>query len=157
MTMTIRRIVTGHDDTGKAIVTIDRPFEKINVMRSGNSAATLWITDDMPAEVDGDADPAERDIDIEPPARGTVFRILELVPGKAPYMHRTDTVDYVVVLNGECVMLLDDGEEVALKAGDVMIQRATWHGWTNRTDTPCRIAFVLTGAKAPKTHLHHDH
>ena len=79
----------------------------------------------MPAEVDVSDDPAERDIDIEPPERGTVFRMLELLPGKAPFMHRTNTVDFVVVLSGECVMLLDEGEEVAMKAGDVMVQNAT--------------------------------
>ncbi|MEQ8196358.1 MAG: cupin domain-containing protein [Rhodospirillales bacterium] len=72
-------------------------------------------------------------------------------------MHRTDTVDYVVALNGECVTLLDEDEEVAMKPGDVMVQRATWHGWTNRSNQPCQIAFVLTGAKAPKKHLHRDH
>jgi len=157
MTINVRRVVTGHNENGKAIVTIDEPFKKINTMRSGNSAATFWITDDMPAEVDVSNDPAERDIDIEPPERGTVFRMLELLPGKAPFMHRTNTVDYVVVVSGECVMLLDEGEEVAMKAGDVMVQNATWHGWANRTDEPCQIVFVLTGGEEPAKHLHHDH
>ena len=71
---------------------------------------------------------AALDMDIEPPDNGAIFRILELVPGKQAYMHRTDTIDYAVVLTGECDMLLDDSE-VHLRAGDVMVQRGTWHGW----------------------------
>ena len=157
MTLNIRRIVTGHDETGKAVVEKDDMMTNVKLMRSGNSAATLWVTDDAPAEVEGGEDPAYRDMDIEPPARGTVFRILEVVPGKKAFMHRTDTVDYVIVISGECVMLLDEGEEVAMRAGDVMVQRATWHGWANRSDAPCQIGFVLVGGKAPAKHLHLDH
>src|SRR5690606_39802083 len=66
------------------------------------------------------------------------------------FMHRTDTIDYALVLEGECVMLLDDGEEVALSAGDILIQRGTWHGWANRSDKPCTLAFILIGATKPK-------
>ena len=62
-------------------------------------------------------------------------------------MHKTDTLDYVFVLEGEIVMLLDDGAEVCMRAGDIMIQRGTLHGWTNRGTAPCRIAFVLVDAR----------
>jgi len=150
MTLEIRRVVTGHDEQGKACVERDEIMTNVVQMRSGNQAAVMWVTDDAPAAVDGDEDPAQRALDIEPPERGNVFRMLELAPGKKPYMHRTDTIDYVLVLLGECVMLLDDDREVALRAGDVLIQRGTWHGWENRSDEPCRLAFVLIGAEHPR-------
>jgi quercetin dioxygenase-like cupin family protein len=142
--------VTGHDDNGRARVKLDRVMDNVVELRSGNRASLMWVTDDTPADCDAEEDPAYRGMDIEPPERGTVFRILELMPGKQPYMHRTDTIDYALVLSGECVMLLDDDEEVALEAGDVLIQRGTWHGWANRSDRPCRLAFVLIGATRPR-------
>jgi quercetin dioxygenase-like cupin family protein len=150
MTLNIRRVVTGHNNEGRARITSDKIMENVVRLRSGNSGALMWVTDETPADLDGAEDPAERAMDIEPPARGSVFRILELAPGKKPFMHRTDTIDYALVLSGECVMLLDDGEEVALGAGDILIQRATIHGWANRSDEPCRLAFVLIGAKRPR-------
>ena len=81
---------------------------------------------------------------------GAVFRILELMPGTAPHMHKTETIDYIVVLAGTLSMLLDDGTELAMKPHDVMIQRATVHGWANRGSELCRFATVVidaTGAK----------
>ena len=92
-------------------------------------------------------------MDIEPPHGGSVFRILELMPNKEAYMHRTDTIDYAIIMSGECVMLMDDSE-VEMRAGDVLVQKGTWHGWANRTDTPCRIAFVLISSNPPAKHLH---
>lgn len=150
MTLKIRRVVTGHDEQGRARVLSDQIMENVVTMRSGNSAALMWATDQTPADLDSGEDPATRALDIEPPAAGSVFRMLELAPHKKPFMHRTDTIDYALVLEGECVMLLDDGEEVALGAGDVLIQRATIHGWANRSDAPCRLAFILIGAKRPR-------
>lgn len=150
MALKIRRVVTGHTPEGRARVKQDDIMDNVVVLRSGNSGCVMWATDDAPADVNTDEDPAYRKMDIEPPALGSVFRVLELAPGKEPYMHRTQTVDYALVLSGECVMLLDDGEEVTLKAGDVLIQRGTNHGWTNRSNEPCRLAFVLIGATAPK-------
>jgi len=154
MTLEIRRIVTGHDADGKAVIDNDAVMTNVHQLRSGNLQTLIWVTDDTPAEVDGDEDPAERTLDIEPPATGSVFRILELRPGKDAYMHRTDTIDYAIVMSGECDMLLDDGKEVHMKAGDVMVQRGTWHGWANRTSEPCQIAFILIGANPPAKHLH---
>ena len=150
MTLKIRRVVTGHNEEGKARIVADNVMGNVVTLRSGNSGALMWVTDATPADLDSSEDPATRAMDIEPPAEGSVFRILELAPHKKPFMHRTDTIDYALVLEGECVMLLDDGEEVALAAGDVLIQRATIHGWANRTDRPCRLAFILIGAKRPR-------
>ena len=154
MALNIRRIVTAHDEDGNAIVGTDEIMDNIHELRSGNIQTLIWKTEDTPAEVDGDADPAYETLDIEPPERGSIFRILELKPHKEPYMHRTDTIDYAICMSGECVMILDNNDEVDMKAGDVMVQRATWHGWANRSDEPCQIAFILIGGKEPAKHYH---
>lgn len=154
MTLNIRRIVTGHDADGKAIVTTNEIMSNVSQLRSGNFQTLIWKTDDTPAEVDGEDDPATQELDIEPPERGSIFRILELMPGKDAYMHRTDTIDYAICMSGECVMVMDDDVEVGMTAGDVMVQRGTWHGWANRSDEPCQIAFILIGAKESANHLH---
>ncbi len=154
MTLNVRRIVTAHDEDGRAVIGDDKVMTNVSQLRSGNYQTLIWVTDDSPAEVDGDEDPAERTLDIEPPVRGSVFRILELLPGKDAYMHRTDTIDYAICMSGECIMVLDDGDEIVMKAGDVMVQRGTWHGWANRSDEPCQIAFILIGSMEPAKHLH---
>lgn len=155
--MKIRRVVTGHDANGKAIISKDGDMTNVKVMPSGHSGCVMWVTDETPSTVDGDEDPAFRDMGIAPPKLGSVLRILELAPGKPAFMHRTDTIDYCIVLQGQCVMKLDDGAEVALNAGDILVQRGTWHGWEARGDTRCRLAFVLIGSKPPAKHLHHEH
>ena len=153
MTMNIRRIVTAHDSEGKAIIQSDEVMDNVHPLRSGNLNSLIWVTDETPCDVDGEEDPAKRAMDIEPPHGGSVFRILELMPNKEAYMHRTDTIDYAIIMSGECVMLMDDSE-VEMRAGDVLVQKGTWHGWANRTDTPCRIAFVLISSNPPAKHLH---
>jgi quercetin dioxygenase-like cupin family protein len=155
--MEIRRIVTGHDAAGKAIVERDGIMANVKVMPSGHKGCVMWVTDETPAPVAGADDPARREMGIAPPPRGSVLRILELAPGKEAFMHRTDTLDYCICLMGECAMKLDDDAEVTLKAGDILIQRGTWHGWENRGDGPCRLAFVLIGGEKPVKHLHGDH
>lgn len=154
MTLNIRRIVTGHDDSGNAIVTDDAEMTNIADLRSGNSQTLIWVTDETPCDVDDPEDPSTRTMEIEPPETGSVFRILELKPGKDAYMHRTDTIDYAIVMSGECDMLLEEGDEVHLKSGDVLVQRGTWHGWANRESEPCQIAFILIGSQPPKNTLH---
>ena len=154
MTLNIRRIVTAHDADGNAVIGSDAVMANVHQLRSGNYQTLIWVTDDTPAEVDGDEDPATRTMEIEPPSRGSVFRVLELQPGKDAYMHRTDTVDYAIIMSGECDMLLDNGAEVHVAAGDVMVQRGTWHGWANRGNQPCQIAFILIGAQPPAKHNH---
>lgn len=153
MTLEVRRIVTDHDDDGKAIVSSDALMTNITQLRSGNHQSLIWVNDATPARLDDDTDPANRDMDIEPPGNGAVFRVLELAPGKQAYMHRTDTIDYAVVMAGECDLLLDDSE-VHMQAGNVLVQRGTWHGGANRGAEPCQIVFILIDAVAPAKHLH---
>jgi quercetin dioxygenase-like cupin family protein len=155
----IRRVVTGHDADGKALIVQDKLADNVIVMPSGHAGALMWAADADLARVngtiDGGADPGKRKLPgIAPPEGGHVFRILQLAPGKSAFMHRTDTIDYCIVMKGECVMKLDGDEEVAMAAGDVLVQRGTWHGWENRGDEPCQLAFILIRAEAPDKHLH---
>jgi quercetin dioxygenase-like cupin family protein len=145
MTLQIRRVVTGHDSNGRAVVAIDETMTNPRTTRPGASANVIWTTDTIPADNSGTADGAARQVGTTLPG-GTVFRVIEFQPGVAPRMHRTDSIDYAVVLSGEIDMPLDDCE-VHLKAGDVLVQRGTIHNWINRGEKPCVIAFVLIDAK----------
>ena len=155
MAINIRRIVTSHAEDGRAIVGTDKLMDNIQQLRSGNFETLLWVTDSTPADVNGE-DPTATPRDIEPPETGSIFRILELVPGKEAYMHRTNTIDYAICMSGKCEMLLDEGNKVSFNAGDVMVQRATMHGWANPFSEPCQIAFILIGSNEPKNHWHKD-
>ena len=144
MTLQLRRVVTGHASSGKAIVTIDEISRNIVSTRQGVSTCVAWTSEGFPVDNNGDADEAKRQTGTTH-ANGTVFRIIEFAPGNAPRNHRTDSIDYAVVVSGEIDMDLD-GAEVHLKAGDVIVQRGTIHNWINRGTEPCVIAFVLIAA-----------
>jgi quercetin dioxygenase-like cupin family protein len=145
MTLKVRRVVTGHDDTGRAIVTIDETARNVIDNRPGGRSTVIWATKGFPVDNTDPLDGALRDVKTSE-ADGTVFRIVQYQPGVAPRVHRTDSIDYAVVISGEIYMQLDDNE-VHLKAGDVLVQRGTVHNWVNRGTEPCVIAFVLIGAK----------
>ena len=145
MSLQIRRVVTGHDANGRAVVKIDELSKNIVSGRSGQSACVVWTTESFPVDNTGDADGGERQVGTTL-NNGTVFRVVEFAPGVAPRNHRTDSIDYAVVLSGEIDMDLDD-KVVHLKAGDVLVQRGTIHNWINRGTEPCVIAFVLIDAK----------
>ena len=146
MTIRVRRVVTGHDGSGRAVVKIDEVSRNIVSSRPGASACVVWTTDTIPADNSGERDGAEKKVGTTLPG-GTVFRVIEFSPGVAPRVHRTDSIDYAVVLSGEIDMELEKGTEVHLKAGDVLVQRGTVHNWINRGKAPCVIAFVLVDAK----------
>ncbi len=137
--MKIRRVVTGHNNEGRSIIKWDSEVEAISG-RPGFSHVPLWATKQLPAQLTDD-DPNTWEIGTTI-AEGSVMRIIRYEPGVAKRWHRTDSIDYAVVLSGEIYMQLDE-EEVHLKAGDVMIQRGTMHNWVNRGTEPCRIAFIL--------------
>ena len=145
MTLKLRRVVTGHDAAGRAIVKIDEPVKNAASTRPGATAAVIWTTESFPVDNSDDADGSQRKVGTTH-KNGTVFRVVEFGPGVAPRNHRTDSIDYAVVLKGEIDMILD-GTEVHLKAGDVLVQRGTIHNWDNRGTEPCAIAFVLIDAK----------
>lgn len=146
MTLKIRRVVTGHDDEGRARVLIDEPVKNVAAQRPGALYSVIWSTEGFPISNDGDDDPSGKKIGTTIP-NGTVFRIVSFGPGVAPRNHRTDSIDYAVVIAGEIDMDLD-GTVVHLKAGDVLVQRGTIHNWINKGTEPCVIAFTLVSAKS---------
>jgi quercetin dioxygenase-like cupin family protein len=149
MSLQVRRVVTGHDADGRAVVKIDELVRTVTSRRPGHAATVVWTTEGSPANNDGDKDGGLRD-DVIPLPNGTVFRVIKYDPGVAPRMHRTDSIDYIVVMSGEIDMRLED-ETVHLKAGDVVVQRGTIHDWVNNGTEPCVIAFVLIDAKPVST------
>jgi hypothetical protein len=146
----VRRVITGHDQDGKAIVLIDGDVTNARTSAIGNSSKLVWCTDRTPADIALGVDVEDmgaRIIGTPPPPNGTRFTVNDIVPGgKAGNMHRTETIDYVIVISGEVEMDLDDST-VKLRAGDVMVQRGTNHAWVNRGTEPARIAFVLVDAE----------
>ncbi len=173
-----RRIVTGHDADGRAVILEDAPPPR--VVRIGGEMGPLfyeiWNTRETPARIDrASGEPAEAGVQLAPPKNGTRIRVLDIPPegdevasltpeqarahfaevgaadasahargggARHAFMHRTETVDYGIVLEGEVVLIMDEGETIA-RAGDIVIQRGTNHGWANRSDRNCRIVFVL--------------
>lgn len=123
--MNIRRVVTDHDANGRSIVSIDERCANVISRRPGHRSCVAFTGPD-----------------------GTIFRIVRYEPGVAPRNHRTETIDYAVVMSGEIDMRLDDGVVVHLRAGDTLIQQATLHDWVNNGKEACMIAFVLVPAKA---------
>ena len=176
MSRPMRRVVTGHDANGKSIIITDGPSPHVLELPGmpGLALINLWVTDRAPAANTGSGDAAARPVVLEPPARGTIFRVVDFPPdrdivgqldrGKAfaamgaghamdrsearhPGMHKTSTVDYALVLDGEIWALMDEGETL-LKAGDCLVQRGTNHAWSNRSERACRVAFILIDAEA---------
>ena len=145
MALQFRRVVTGHDETGRAVVKIDEIAQNLVSSRPGATASVVWTTQGFPVDNTGSEDQGRRPTGTTLD-NGTVFRVLELAPGSSPRNHRTDSIDYAVVMAGEIDMELDD-RTVHLKAGDVLVQRGTIHNWVNRGTVPCVIAFVLIAAK----------
>lgn len=145
MDLQIRRVVTGHDKDGRAVVQIDETASNAVSLRKGQSSTVLWSTDGHPIDNANEYDGSKRKLGTSLPA-GTVFRVVKYDPGVTPRNHRTDSLDYAVVMAGEIDMELD-GTTVHLKAGDLLVQRGTIHNWVNRGTEPCIIAFVLIGAK----------
>jgi quercetin dioxygenase-like cupin family protein len=146
MALQLRRVVTGHDANGKAIVEIDEIAKNLSSSRPGQMACVVWTSEGFPVDNGGDADQGLRPVGTTL-ANGTVFRVVEFAPGVAPRVHRTDSIDYAVVMSGEIDMELDD-TVVRLKAGDVLVQRGTIHNWVNRGSQPCVMAFALIDARA---------
>jgi quercetin dioxygenase-like cupin family protein len=145
MSLNIRRVVTGHDDQGHAKVLIDETVKNVISQRPGALYSVIWSSENFPVDNDTELDPSGKKIGTTIP-NGTVFRIVSFGPGVAPRNHRTDSIDYAVVMSGEIDMDLD-GTIVHLKAGDVLVQRGTIHNWINNGSEPCVIAFVLISAK----------
>jgi mannose-6-phosphate isomerase-like protein (cupin superfamily) len=145
MSLKIRRVVTGHDNQGRSKVLIDETVGNVISSRPGAQSSVIWSSTGFPVNNDGDHDPSHKEI-ATTIDNGTVFRMVSYGPGVAPRNHRTDSIDYAVVISGEIDMELDVGS-VHLKAGDVVVQRGTIHNWVNKGTAPCVIAFSLIASK----------
>lgn len=175
MAADVRRVVTGHDKNGNAVIVMDGAAPNVRVRKeSGVVSTVMWREFATPAVLDdsnGVTDTSLGEVALSAPPNGSVFRIVEFAPEpptvasrdaaamareigaepqpgrtlRHPSIHRTDSIDYVVILEGEMDMLVDEGE-VRVKAGDVIIQRGTNHAWVNRSGKPCRMAIVLVDA-----------
>jgi mannose-6-phosphate isomerase-like protein (cupin superfamily) len=148
MSLQIRRVVTGHDGQGRAKVLIDEQVKNVISSRPGANSSVIWSSVGFPVDNDGDRDrdPSHKEI-ATTIDNGTVFRVVSFGPGVSPRNHRTDSIDYAVVISGEIDMELDIGS-VHLKAGDVLVQRGTIHNWVNKGTAPCVIAFTLIASKS---------
>jgi mannose-6-phosphate isomerase-like protein (cupin superfamily) len=177
MSKPFRRIVTGHDSAGKAIIQSAAPPTRVQVIGQGKGPTfyEVWNTRETPALIDrASGEPVETQLTLAPPKNGTRIRVLDIPPdtedmqqidattaqahfaevgaaaasthtgtaARHPHMHRTQTIDYGIVLEGEITLLVDEGE-VTVQAGDIVVQRGTNHAWANRSGRPCRIAFIL--------------
>ena len=174
MIWSVRRVLTGHDAGGRSTFIADDLAPNVKEMASmpGLALTDLWETKGAPASNAGDADAAARPVRLEPPKNGTILRIVEFPPdsqwrdgadgreafksigaGHAkdrhsgdPMMHKTTTVDYIVVLKGEVYAIMETGEKL-LRPGDILVQRGTNHSWSVRGTEPCIVAAILVSAK----------
>ena len=138
-----RRVVTGHDRRGASVFAADGPVPVVRSAPDGALFYEVWATDAMPAPIEAaQADPTLSAVTVPPTPNGTKIRINEFPPGAVSPVHRTQSVDYGIVLEGEVVLVLDDSE-TTLRAGDVAVQRGTSHRWENRTGQTARMAFIL--------------
>jgi mannose-6-phosphate isomerase-like protein (cupin superfamily) len=170
----VRRVVTGHDSAGRSIVTEDGPPSRCydNLGEPGLVFHEIWNTTETPAQIErAGGEPDEPVLALAPPVGGTRIRVLD-IPVEQPgadfdavftnigggdahvasdrhaSFHRTRSIDYGIVIEGEITLLLDEGETI-VRAGDIVVQRGTNHGWVNRGTIPCRIAFVLVDGAWP--------
>ena len=167
----MRRIITGHNRAGKSIITIDDP-PACSIGEDVGGLFEIWNTDGMPINSSDELDRADSEIILSPPANGTKFRYFQINPtpegvpweilqelaaqafsrigaahhridnSKHPAMHKTETIDYIILLKGEVTLILDE-EEVALKPHDVVVQRGTNHAWANHGTEPALLIAVL--------------
>ena len=143
----IRRVVTGHNANGAAIFVSDNKYETIAVPSGDAAMATIWTTSTVPADLNDETDGRERDAGTTL-KRGSVIRVVDMLPGASSPMHRTNSIDYGIVISGSVELELDDQLFKTLTSGNIIVQRGTIHKWRNPSNTEiCRIVFVLTEAK----------
>jgi len=159
----VRRVITGHDRNKKARAIRDDTAANIST-RPNAASTTIWCSETVPVRLPAEAGPdmgAHR-INSGTPPGGSRLMVMDLFPGCRGGMHRTDTLDYVIVLEGEVEMLMDDSS-VVLHAGDILVQQGTIHAWTNPTQKHARMAIVLIDAQPlgdgfppARAHGHHQ-
>jgi quercetin dioxygenase-like cupin family protein len=151
--MGVRRIVTGHDETGRSVIVEDAPLEATGLSENPGLTDTrffqVWATHEMPVDLADDAMDRQRQGSRSTAlgsGAGSVIRIGELGAHSRSPMHRTRSLDYGICLEGECELELDSGETITVHAGDIVVQRGTNHVWHNRSDELCRLVWILLDA-----------
>ncbi|HEX3615325.1 MAG TPA: cupin domain-containing protein [Solirubrobacteraceae bacterium] len=143
-----RRIVTGHDAAGRGRIVSDGPAPASRAVADGATFHDLWVTAASPAPLAAaEPEPIRDGQPLGPPPAGTRARIVDMPPGTRSPMHRTESVDYGVVLDGEITLVLDDGSATTVRRGELVVQRGTDHAWENRSQSPARILFVLVAGR----------
>ena len=170
MSRTLRRVITGHDERGRSVVLADKPPFDLGTLHS------MWVTDGAPASYAQEDAVEGRRVKLEPPPYGSHFLFFRVEPddpaldaaeledriarsfeaigashcrpntARSPHMHETGTIDYIIVLEGEVTLLLDE-DEVHLKPFDVVIQRGTNHGWVSKDGQSALLAAILIDAE----------
>lgn len=142
----VRRVVTGHDAGGRAVFHSDARFPTEDIPDGCASFALIWTAPTLPADNNDETDGRARDVGLTI-QQGSVIRVVDMLPGGASPMHRTDSIDYGIILSGHVELEVDDGVKTLLGPGDIVVQRGTMHLWRNPSETEeCRIVFVLTKA-----------
>jgi quercetin dioxygenase-like cupin family protein len=143
--VTVRRVVTGHDADGRSVFLSDGPAPQFH---DRQMFVEIWNTAGAPASITAGErrEPNLRALQLSPPENGTIIRTVDMPPGHRSAMHRTETIDYGIVLQGQVYLVLEDSETL-LQPGDIVVQRGTNHAWDNRSDTPARMVFVLIHAE----------
>jgi quercetin dioxygenase-like cupin family protein len=143
----VQRLVTGHDARGRAVFKSE-DITPTKMIPSGDASfLLLWTTETVPADNNDEADGREREAGLTI-NHGSVIRIVDMLPGQQSPMHRTNSIDYGIIMSGEIELELDDGVKKTVREGGIVVQRGTNHLWRNVTDKPCRIAFILIEAPA---------
>jgi quercetin dioxygenase-like cupin family protein len=143
----VQRVVTGHDADGRAVFKSEDVAPTRTIPTGDASFLLLWTTETVPADNNDETDGRLRDAGLTI-NRGSVIRIVDMLPGKQSPMHRTNSIDYGIIMSGEIELELDNGRVTTVREGGVVVQRGTNHLWRNVTDKPCRIAFILIEAPA---------
>ncbi|WP_404478425.1 cupin domain-containing protein [Novosphingobium sp. BL-52-GroH] len=143
----VQRVVTGHEANGRAVFKSE-DVEPTRMIPTGDAAFLLvWTTATVPADNNDETDGRLREAGLTI-NQGSVIRIVDMLPGKESPMHRTNSIDYGIVMSGEIELELDDGCKRTVHEGGIIIQRGTNHMWRNTSDKPCRMAFILIEAPA---------
>ncbi len=143
----VQRVVTGHDTNGRAVFKSE-DVTPTRMIPSGDASFLLvWTTATVPADNNDETDGRHRDAGLTLEG-GSVIRVVDILPGKESPMHRTNSIDYGIVLEGEIELELDDGAKQTIRQGGIVVQRGTMHLWRNTTDKVCRLAFILIEAPA---------
>lgn len=143
----VQRVVTGHDENGRAVFKSEDVTPTKMIPSGDASFLLIWTTATVPADNNDETDGRHREAGLTLEG-GSVIRVVDMLPGKESPMHRTNSIDYGIVLEGEVELELDDGAKRTVGQGGFIIQRGTNHLWRNASDKPCRIAFILIEAPA---------